>query len=100
MCTGVQYDSRKVSSAAMRFPASKRDAAEKLYISAAHEKSGYGRDSPGDSHPHIHVLVSQSHSPCCMRSREPTLLSTCSPPIRLSGPQTISQYISGKTWCL
>ncbi len=45
--TGVQFDSRKASSAVMHFPSSKRDAAEKLYISAEHEKSGYGRDSPG-----------------------------------------------------
>ena len=44
---GVQFDSRKASSAVMHFPSSKRDAAEKLYISAEHEKSGYGRDSPG-----------------------------------------------------
>ncbi|CAL5220311.1 g2299 [Coccomyxa viridis] len=46
---GVQFDSRKASSAVMHFPSSKRDAAEKLYISAEHEKSGYGRDSPGPS---------------------------------------------------
>ena len=52
MRAGVQYDSRKISSAVTRFTASKRDAAEKLYISAEHEKSGYGRDSPGDGHPH------------------------------------------------
>ena len=49
LCAGVQFDSRKASSAVMHFPSSKRDAAEKLYISAEHEKSGYGRDSPGEN---------------------------------------------------
>lgn len=44
---GEQFDSRKASAATVHFPSSQRDAAEKLYISAEHEKSGYGRDSPG-----------------------------------------------------
>lgn len=49
MCiVGEQFDSRKSSAATVHFPSSKRDAAEKLYISAEHEKSGYGRDSPGE----------------------------------------------------
>ncbi|CAK0782857.1 hypothetical protein CVIRNUC_006052 [Coccomyxa viridis] len=46
---GDQFDSRKPSAATVHFPSSQRDAAEKLYISAEHEKSGYGRDSPGPS---------------------------------------------------
>lgn len=46
-CTGEQFDSRKPSAAMVHFPSSQRDAAEKIFISAEHEKSGFGRDSPG-----------------------------------------------------
>ena len=58
----------------MHFPSSKRDAAEKLYISAEHEKSGYGRDSPGDhiftSSCSAHLSIRQSSS---VSNRGPTL---------------------------
>ena len=42
-------ESTKASAATVHFPAATRDAADKMFISQEHEKSGYGRDSPGAS---------------------------------------------------
>lgn len=44
---GSQFDSTKASAAAVHFQGAKRESAEKIFISLEHEKSGYGRESPG-----------------------------------------------------
>ncbi|KAK9829789.1 hypothetical protein WJX72_007931 [[Myrmecia] bisecta] len=46
---GGQFDSTKETAPSMRFTTANRDAAEKIFVSAEHEKAGYGRESPGPS---------------------------------------------------
>ncbi|KAK9840151.1 hypothetical protein WJX74_004174 [Apatococcus lobatus] len=46
---GDQFESTKSSTPKPRFGTSNREAGEKQYISAEHEKSGFGRMSPGPS---------------------------------------------------
>lgn len=47
--SGDQFESTKSSTPKPRFGTSNREAGEKQYISAEHEKSGFGRMSPGPS---------------------------------------------------
>ncbi|CAL8470628.1 g10170 [Coccomyxa elongata] len=46
---GSQFESTKTSAAVVHFPGAHRDAAEKMFISLEHEKSGFGKESPGPS---------------------------------------------------
>lgn len=48
MGAGSQYESTKASAAVVHFPGAQRDAAEKIFISLEHEKSGFGKESPGE----------------------------------------------------
>lgn len=48
MPAGSQYESTKASAANVHFSGAKRNAAEKIFISLEHEKSGYGKESPGE----------------------------------------------------
>ena len=48
MGAGSQFESTKASAAVVHFPGAQRDAAEKIFISPEHEKSGFGKDSPGE----------------------------------------------------
>lgn len=45
---GQQVDSTKETVASVAFSSATRDAAGRVFISVDHEKSGYGRESPGD----------------------------------------------------
>ncbi|KAK9819067.1 hypothetical protein WJX81_000667 [Elliptochloris bilobata] len=46
---GLQVDSTKQSASVVAFSSATRDAAGRVFISVDHEKSGYGRESPGPS---------------------------------------------------
>ena len=47
---GQQVDSTKLSASAVAFGSATRDSAGRVFISMDHEKSGYGRESPGEDH--------------------------------------------------
>ena len=50
MRSGQQVDSTKQSASAVAFGSATRDSAGRMFISMDHEKSGYGRESPGETH--------------------------------------------------
>lgn len=63
---GDQVESTKASAATVHFPAATRDAADKMFISQEHEKSGYGRDSPGLSA--ARGMTQAAHCNRCLKS--------------------------------
>lgn len=58
---GSQFESTKTSAAVVHFPGAHRDAAEKMFISLEHEKSGFGKESPGMQTSSMCLLSSPPH---------------------------------------
>ncbi|KAK9904232.1 hypothetical protein WJX75_007359 [Coccomyxa subellipsoidea] len=65
---GSQYESTKASAANVHFSGAQRDAAEKIFISLEHEKSGYGKESPGPSAYNVSgSLLKKASSPLTLK---------------------------------
>ena len=81
---GQQVDSTKNSASAMAFGSATRDAAGRVFISLDHEKSGYGRESPGEglgtvgpaNDMAVHVRWA-SHTSATHPAWTPTLFAAC-----------------------